>query len=145
MCRLAFIGTARVVVCGRMTSQPHQSSQRLPSRAAILATLVGVWAVGSYAQTRLDPTLLALKKTVADLEHTELAMPFIGVRTTDGTREGLFPIRATGISTGPLRRALPVFRLTPQIIRTSSPSTIRRAADERRQRIYVRQGVSLAK
>jgi hypothetical protein len=109
---------------------------------------VGVWAVGSYAQTRLDPTLLALKKTVADLEHKELAAPFIGVRTTDGTREGLFPIRATGISTEPLRVAADAFlaTLTPaQIIRTVF------AVDDSEWRrwsnvdngIYVRQGVSL--
>jgi hypothetical protein len=131
-----------------MTSQPHPSSQRLPSRAAILAALVGVWAVVSYAQTRLDPTLLALKKTVADQEHAALAVPFIGVRTTDGTREGLFPIRATGISTGPLRVAADAFlaTLTPaQIIRTVF------AVDDSEWRrwsnvdngIYVRQGVSL--
>jgi hypothetical protein len=109
---------------------------------------VGVWAVVSYAQTRLDPTLLALKKTVADQEHAALAVPFIGVRTTDGTREGLFPIRATGISTGPLRVAADAFlaTLTPaQIIRTVF------AVDDSEWRrwsnvdngIYVRQGVSL--
>jgi hypothetical protein len=121
---------------------------RFSTRAAILLGLVGAWAVVVFAQARVDPRLLAFKKTLADQQQAALAVPFTGVRTADGPRQSLFPIRATGVSTEPLRTAASAFlaTLTPaQIIRTVF------AVDDSEWRrwsnvdngIYVRQGVSL--
>jgi hypothetical protein len=124
------------------------SIPRLSTRAAILIGLVGAGAAVVLAQARIDPRLLAVKKTFADQQQASLAVPFTGVRTADGPRQGLFPIRATGVSTEPLRAAADAFlaTLTPaQIIRTVF------AVDDSEWRrwsnvdngIYVRQGVSL--
>src|SRR5204862_1691816 len=77
-----------------------------------------------------------------------LAAPFTGLRTPDGLRPGLFPIRATGVSTEPLRAAAEAFiaTLTPaQAIRTVfaiDDSEWRRWSNVDNG-IYVRQGVSL--
>ena len=121
---------------------------RVSLRAGVLLALVGTGAVVVAAQARVDPRLLAVKKTFADQQQAALAVPFTGVRTADGRREGLFPIRATGVSTEPLRAAASAFlaTLTPaQVIRTVF------AIDDAEWRrwsnvdngIYVRQGVSL--
>jgi len=121
---------------------------RMSTRAAVLTCLLGTGAVVVLAQTRVDPGLLALKKTFADQQQAALAVPFTGLRTADGPRPGLFPVRATGVSTEPLRAAANAFlaTLTPaQVIRTVF------AVDDSEWRrwsnvdngIYVRQGVSL--
>jgi hypothetical protein len=124
------------------------ATPRFSARAAILTALVGAGAAVVFAQGRVDPRLLAAKKGLADQQQAALVVPFTGVRTADGVRPDLFPIRATGVSTEPLRSAAIAFlaTLTPaQIIRTVF------AVDDSEWRrwsnvdngIYVRQGVSL--
>jgi hypothetical protein len=114
----------------------------------ILAALVGAWAVVAYAQARLEPRLLTAKKSLAEQQQAALVVPFTGVRTADGRLDGLFPIRATGVSTEPLRAAADAFlaTLTPaQVIRTVfaiDDSEWRRWSNVDNG-IYVRQGVSL--
>jgi hypothetical protein len=114
----------------------------------ILAALVGAWAVVAYAQARLEPRLLTAKKNLAEQQQAALVVPFTGVRTADGRLDGLFPIRATGVSTEPLRAAADAFlaTLTPaQVIRTVfaiDDSEWRRWSNVDNG-IYVRQGVSL--
>jgi len=125
-----------------------RSAVRIGRRGALLATLVAAWAVATFAQARLDPRLLAAKKSIGDQQQAALAAPFTGLRTPDGLRPGLFPIRATGVSTEPLRAAAEAFiaTLTPaQAIRTVfaiDDSEWRRWSNVDNG-IYVRQGVSL--
>jgi len=131
-----------------MTPRIHHATARLSRRAAILTALVAAWAVVVLAQARVDPRLLAAKKSIAEQQFVALAVPFSGVHTADGIRGGLYPIHATGVSTEPLRVAAEAFlaSLTPaQVIRTVF------AIDDPEWRrwsnvdngIYVRQGVSL--
>ena len=94
---------------------------RISRRAGMLAVLVGAWAIVAFAQIRVEPALLTFKKALAEQQQAALAVPFTGVSTADGRVDGLFPIRATGVSTEPLRAAADAFlaTLTPaQIIRT---------------------------
>ena len=121
---------------------------RVSRRAAVLAALVGVWGLVALAQTRVEPRLLNAKKGLAEAQQAALAVPFAGVRVAEGRREGLFPIRATGVSTEPIRAAATAFlaTLTPaQVIRTVfaiDDSEWRRWSNVDNG-IYVRQGVSL--
>ena len=91
---------------------------------------------------------LTAKKSLAEQQQAALVVPFTGVRTADGRLDGLFPIRATGVSTEPLRAAADAFlaTLTPaQVIRTVfaiDDSEWRRWSNVDNG-IYVRQGVSL--
>ncbi len=112
---------------------------------AVAATGVAVMA---QSQPGVDAGLLAAKRTFFDQQQAALAVPFTGVRTAAGVTSGLFPVRATGVSTEPIRVAAGAFlaSLTPaQTIRTVF------AIDDAEWRrwsnvdngIYVRQGVSL--
>jgi len=131
-----------------VTRRTRTGLPRVSRRAAILAALVGAWAVVAYAQARLEPRLLTAKKSLAEQQQAALVVPFTGVRTADGRLDGLFPIRATGVSTEPLRAAADAFlaTLTPaQVIRTVfaiDDSEWRRWSNVDNG-IYVRQGVSL--
>lgn len=61
------------------------------------------------------------KQYFGNQEEEALAQPFVGIGTTDGLREGLFPIRQTGVSIGPVVGAASDFlsTLTPtQLMRT---------------------------
>jgi hypothetical protein len=71
--------------------------------------------VASYAQTRIEPNLLTFKKTLADQQQAAVAAPFAGLRTPDGKVDGLYPIRATGVSTEPLRAAADAFIATHRV------------------------------
>jgi hypothetical protein len=97
----------------------------------LAATLAAAAALGAAPPQRPDP----------------LAEPFRGVTTSGTVQPGLFAIRATGVSTGPVREAAVWFlaSLTPeQRERTSFP------ADDREWRLwnnvhrYDRQGTSFA-
>ena len=114
--------------------------------------LLGIVVAGAAAiaqsSARVDDALLARKKMFDERQMAALAVPFTGVRTSDGVRSGLFPIRATGVSTEPIRLAAAAFldSLSPaQFIRTLF------AVDDAEWRrwsnvdngLYVRRGVSL--
>jgi hypothetical protein len=114
--------------------------------------LLGLIALGAAAIAQapggVDPGLLFFKKLLSDSEFAALREPFVGVHAGDGVAPGLFPIRASGISTEPIRKAGDDFTraLTPaQLIRTVY------AVDDNEWRrwsnvdngLYVRQGVSL--
>jgi hypothetical protein len=119
-------------------------------RAVVLSLVVAAGALPAIvaSQARLDPRLLAVKKTFFDQQQAALAVPITGIRSAGGVRAGLFPIRATGVSTEPIRRAAEALlaSLTPaQLLRTQY------AVDDSEWRrwsnvdngIYIRQGVSL--
>lgn len=108
-----------------------------------LAVLVSL----ALSQGQYDDALLAVKRRFAMMEIKALAEPFKGIATSQGITPGLFPIRSTGVSTEPIRKAAESFlgALTPeQKIRTVF------AVDDPEWRrwcnvdngIYVRQGVS---
>ncbi|MDP3495572.1 MAG: hypothetical protein Q8R82_20900, partial [Hyphomonadaceae bacterium] len=48
---------------------------------------------------------LAVKTMFARQQEAAIAEPFVGVRTNKGLQTGLFPVRATGVSTEPVRQA----------------------------------------
>ena len=120
--------------------------RRRPWILAVVA-LAGLAAIGD-AQTGVTDALLAGKKRFADAQREALAQPFVGLRGGGGVRAGLFPLRASGVSTAPIVEAAVAFlaTLTPaQLIRTVF------AVDDDEWRrwsnvdngLYVRQGVSL--
>ena len=122
---------------------------RLSARAWILSgvAVVGL-AVLTHAQPRVTDAMLARKKAFAEQQLAALAQPFVGLRTSSGVTSGLFPIRASGVSTAPIVQAAEAFLATltaAQTVRTVFAAD----ADEWRRwsnvdnGIYTRQGVSL--
>ena len=92
------------------------------SRSWILAAvaLAGAAAL-ARAQGGVDDGLLSRKRLFAEQQLAALAQPFVGVHAAAGVAPGLFPIRATGVSTAPIVDAANAFlaALTPaQTIRT---------------------------
>ncbi len=105
-------------------------------------------AVLAQSQGRVIDGTLAAKKTFADRQLAALAVPFAGVRTTAGVTPGLFPVRATGVSTEPVRIAADAFLAS--LTGTQAIRTVFAVDDAEWRRwsnvdngIYVRQGVSL--
>ena len=80
-----------------------------------------------------------------DAEAKGLAEPFKGVTTDGKVVPGLFPIRSTGVSTEPVRKAADAFlaALTPeQRKKTTFPVDDPEWRKWMNQHFYVRQGVS---
>lgn len=99
-------------------------------------------------QWTYDPQLLSVKTMFAENEQAALATPYVGIATSEGVQSGLFPIRATGVSTEPIRLAAERFlaTLTP----VQATRTVHAVDDPEWRRwsnvdnaIYVRRGVSL--
>src|SRR4029077_10119220 len=131
---------------------PRRRKITLPAMKRFLV-LTGVIAIGlvslAVAQQQ-GPGIqtLVIKKILGDQLRASLAEPFVGVRTSAGVTEGLFPIRATGVSTEPIRKAAAAFiaSLTPDQARR----TVFDVEDPEWRTwvnvdngIYVRQGTSL--
>lgn len=102
----------------------------------------------AFGQSAYDEDTLRVKQRFAEDELAALAAPYFGI-SADGTLvSGLFPIGATGVSTGPVREAAVKFlsSLTPQqLLRTqfSVDDPEWRRWSNVDNGIYVRQGVSL--
>jgi hypothetical protein len=115
--------------------------------------LTGLVLIGSAALIvgqQQNPALqrLGRKKMVVDRLRASLEEPFVGVRTSEGIAEGLFPVRATGVSTAPIREAATAF------IESLTPDQARRTLFDVQDpewrtwvnvdnAIYVRQGTNL--
>ena len=87
----------------------------------------------------------AFRKRSIDAEKTGLAEAFRGVTTDGKIQPGLFPIRSTGVSTGPVRKAAKEFlaALTePQRTKTKFAVDDIEWRKWMNQDFYVRQGVS---
>ncbi len=118
-------------------------------RPWVLAGLaVAGLAALTYAQIPANGARLALRKRFADEQQAALAQPFVGVRDAGGLRPGLFPVKASGVSTEPIRLAAEAFlaSLTP----ADTLRTLFAIDDSEWRRwsnidngLYVRQGVSL--
>ncbi len=102
----------------------------------------------AQAQPGVTDAMLARKKAFADQQRQALAEPFVGLRPATGITPGLFPIRASGVTTAPIVQAAQAWlaSLTPaQTLRTVF------AVDDDEWRrwsnvdngLYTRQGVSL--
>jgi hypothetical protein len=77
-------------------------------RAAVALGLLS--AAGLWSQRAPGPDILErFRKQSADYETKGLAEPFRGVRTSQGIEKGLFALRSTGVSTGPVRLAAEAF------------------------------------
>ena len=120
------------------------------SRAFALALTLMAPSVGARAQSAVvyDSAALRRKRDFAEQQIQALAQPYTGIRVPTGMVPGLFPIRATGISTKPIVDAAAGFLASltlAQRLRTQF------AVDDPEWRhwsnvdngIYARQGVSL--
>jgi Protein of unknown function (DUF3500) len=86
--------------------------------------MLGLGTLGIAQPNAPDPRLLR-KKMFADQQRAALSQPLVGVRGSGGVTPGLFPIRATGVSTEPVRAAAAAFLATltqPQTLRTLFPA-----------------------
>ena len=110
--------------------------------------LLGLLPAALWAHDEYDEDTLKTKTRFAEREIQAIAQPFVGITTPDGKQAGLFPIKATGVSTAPLVEAAKAFiaTLTPE----QKLHTIFGVDDPEWRRwcnvdngIYVRQGVSL--
>lgn len=120
----AALGAAALAACGTPTASPPTDGFAYP-----------------------EP-MFAVKTLFASQQDAAIAQPFAGLRTKDGKQSGLFPIRATGVSTEPMRLAadaLLATLTTPQKLRTQfgiGDSEWRRWFNVDNG-IYARQGISL--
>ncbi len=108
---------------------------------ALLFTFV---ATNSYSQQGGQSNAEAFAKRSLDAEKTGLAEPFLGVTTDGNIVPGLFPIKSTGVSTGPVRKAALEFLqvLSPeQRKKTMFPVDDIEWRKWMNQDFYVRQGV----
>ena len=62
-----------------------------------------------FAQTEYSNSLLNTKRIFSQGLAESLAQPFVGVATSAGKTQGLFPVVSTGISTEPLAKAAAAF------------------------------------
>ena len=119
-------------------------------RAFALALTLMAPSVGARAQSAVvyDSAALRRKRDFAEQQIQALAQPYTGIRVPTGMVPGLFPIRATGVSTKPIVDAAAGFLASltlAQRLRTQF------AVDDPEWRhwsnvdngIYARQGVSL--
>jgi len=108
---------------------------------AAIAQLVAV--AGASAQD--DSLAVRQRRQSEAAERSGLAEPFKGVTTTGSVREGLFPLKSTGVSTAPVVSAARTFlaSLTPaQRAKSTFPVDDPEWRKWMNQHFYVRQGVS---
>ena len=127
----------------RMTISP---ARRLLRHA--LALLFVAAPVHAQSGVTYDTASLGWKRLFAEEEIKVLAQPYAGVRLPTGIVKGLYPIRATGVSTTPIVDAAKAFMST---LTTLQRLRTQFAVDDPEWRrwsnvdngIYVRQGISL--
>ena len=115
--------------------------KRLYFASAFLCVLGITYSQQEQQETQRE----AFRKRSIDAEKTGLAEDFRGVTTDGKVQPGLFPIRSTGVSTGPVRKAAQEFlaALTePQRTKTKFAVDDIEWRKWMNQDFYVRQGVS---
>jgi hypothetical protein len=123
-----------------------------PTRREFLSSLISAavfvpWAMGQ--QESRSPTDMAeqFRKMSEEYEKEGLAAPFKGISTNGEVVPGLFEIRPSGVSTGPVRNAAEAFlaTLSPvQLARTIFPVDDIEWRKWMNQHFYARQGVCFA-
>jgi hypothetical protein len=114
---------------------------RRPGKSALLlaASLLLSWVV--FAQTDRVARFPAMSRAA---EEKGLAEPFKGITTNGEVVKGLFPVRATGVSTAPVRTAAEKFLAAlgeEQRLKTLYPLDDPEWRKWMNQSFYVRQGV----
>ena len=115
--------------------------KRLYFASAFLCVLGITYSQQGQQETQRE----AFRKRSIDAEKTGLAEDFRGLTTDGKVQPGLFPIRSTGVSTGPVRKAAKEFlaALTePQRTKTKFAVDDIEWRKWMNQDFYVRQGVS---
>jgi hypothetical protein len=120
--------------------------------AGLVAMVLGACATApepAQETWTYPPEILRFKAMFAQMEQVALSQPFTGIRTKDGVQPNLFSVRATGVSTEPVRAAAEAFlaRLTKE----QALKVMHDVTDLEWRRwynvdngIYSRRGVSLA-
>ena len=109
------------------------------------ATFLCVLGITYSQQGSPEAQKEAFRKRSIDAEKTGLAEPFRGVTTDGKVQPGLFPIKSTGVSTGPVRKAAQEFLAAlsePQRSKTKFAVDDMEWRKWMNQDFYVRQGVS---
>lgn len=80
--------------------------------ASALLALVALVATNAVSQSQYPENLLRQKGTFSSAGARALGEPFVGLTTSAGKIEGLFPLRSTGVSTLPIMHAADAFLAT---------------------------------
>ena len=109
--------------------------------------LLGVLAAGLLAAAQQAPADLRerYRNMSKEAEAKGLAEPFKGITTNGQVTPGLFPVRSTGVSTEPVRKAAEAFLASlsdDQRAKTTFPADDPEWRKWMNQHFYVRQGVS---
>jgi hypothetical protein len=125
---------------------PHH--HRHPTRRALLSALLPYTLLAQRGPRPLPPDQAErFRKMSEDFERQGLAEPFKGITADGNVAPGLFPIQATGVSTGAVRNAAEAFLASltnVQRIRTMFPVEDPEWRKWMNQHFYARQGVSFA-
>lgn len=116
--------------------------------AAVLLTVTALAATTAMSQSQYPENLLNQKGSFSRGAARAMGEPFVGLTTSDGKQEGLFPLRATGVSTAPIMNAANAFLAT---LSTIDLSRTHFAVDDPEWRdwsnvdvgIFPRRGISL--
>lgn len=80
------------------------------SASSVLVLLLGLLFHGNLlGQAQYSQSLLNQKRTFSRDAAQAIGREFVGIATSSGIRSGLFPIRATGVSTGAIVEAAAAF------------------------------------
>lgn len=116
-----------------------------PNKVAMTMTVLALWAAGAAAQPAAEAWPERAARRSREAEQLGLAEPFRGI-TRDGTVEpGLFPLRATGVTTEPVRAAAAAWLATLSAEQRAAALFPVDDVEWRKwmnQDFYVRQGVS---
>jgi hypothetical protein len=113
-------------------------------RRSIVPILIAVLTAVALSQSPAGSRTERFKSMSEQAEKKGLAEPFKGITTNGTAMPGLFPIRSTGVSTGPVRKAAAAFLagLTPEQ-RTKTKFAVDDPEWQKwmNQHFYVRQGM----
>ena len=105
-------------------------------------------SAGQVREEPQDPGLAQVKERFAKREANALAQAYLGITTSDGTQEGLFPITSTGVDTKPVVDG--AMNLLAQLGDETASTILFDIEDEEWRKwsnvdngIYDRQGISL--
>src|SRR6202790_5774198 len=127
------------------TAAAYPLRTRLTLAACLSAMLYGPILTRSAFSQRAPDTAERYRQMSAEFERKGLAEPFKGITTNGKVDTGLFPIRSTGVSTEPVRKAAETFLAS--LTAEQRAKTMFSIDDPEwrkwmNQHFYVRQGVS---
>jgi hypothetical protein len=129
----------------RSSAAAHPRTTRLLLAASFVAVLAGSLLTRTALSQDALGTAERFRRMSEDFEQKGLAEPFKGITAAGNLTPGLFEIRSTGVSTGPVRHAAESFLagLTPeQRAKTTFPVDDPEWRKWMNQHFYVRQGVN---